>query len=219
MKKLCLVFSLVIPWVASAQQYQINWFKVAGGGGTSTGSGYALTGTIGQDDAGGPMTGGGYSLSGGFWNSQTVAQTTVGLGLTIVRTGTNTVVVSWPAPAPGWELLETPSLTGGSWTNVAATPVQTSGRMQVVEPLSAGNRFYRLMLVPAPPTLFIARAGNNVILSWSTNAAGFGLESKSSLASPGSWSPVSSTFATVNGFIYVTNGIAPGNNFYRLEKQ
>ena len=52
---------------AWAQQYSIDWYKVAGGGGTSTGGVYSVSGTIGQHDAGGPMTGGNYSLTGGFW--------------------------------------------------------------------------------------------------------------------------------------------------------
>ena len=43
---------------ARAQSYSINWYKVAGGGGTSTGGTYSVSGTIGQHDAGGPMTGG-----------------------------------------------------------------------------------------------------------------------------------------------------------------
>ena len=43
---------------AMGQQYSINWFKVAGGGGTSAGGAYQVSGTIGQPDAGGPMTGG-----------------------------------------------------------------------------------------------------------------------------------------------------------------
>src|ERR1017187_6229082 len=50
-----------------AQKYLIDWYKVSGGGGTSTGGVFSVTGTIGQHDAGGPMTGGSYSLTGGFW--------------------------------------------------------------------------------------------------------------------------------------------------------
>jgi hypothetical protein len=216
MKRFWLFLILVIPCASFGQQYQINWFKVAGGGGASTGSGYTLNGTIGQDDAGGPMTGGGYTLSGGFWNSATAVGTPAEPGLTIARTATNTVVISWPAPAPGWVLLQTPTLVGGSWTNVNVTLVQVGGRLQVVQPLLAGSRFYRLMLVPAPPTLFLTRSGSNVILSWSTNATGFTLESKSDLTSPSSWLPVLPTPTTVNGFNYVTNAVTPGNNFYRL---
>jgi len=42
--------------------YSIDWYKIAGGGGTSTSATYQVTGTIGQPDAGGAMTGGNYSL-------------------------------------------------------------------------------------------------------------------------------------------------------------
>jgi hypothetical protein len=52
---------------AHAQSFAIPWWTVDGGGGTSTGGGYTLSGTIGQPDAG-MMTGGGYSLIGGFWS-------------------------------------------------------------------------------------------------------------------------------------------------------
>jgi hypothetical protein len=40
---------------------------VDGGGGTSTGGVYTLSGTIGQPDASAAMTGGAYTLTGGFW--------------------------------------------------------------------------------------------------------------------------------------------------------
>ena len=52
---------------ARGQSYSIDWNKVAGGGGVSTGGVYTVTGTIGQPDAG-AMTGGSYSLTGGFWS-------------------------------------------------------------------------------------------------------------------------------------------------------
>ena len=41
-----------------AQTYSIDWYKIAGGGGTSTGGTYAVSGTIGQPEAGGPLTNG-----------------------------------------------------------------------------------------------------------------------------------------------------------------
>lgn len=60
---LFLAFSLPVQ----AQSYAITWWTVDGGGGTSAGGGYILSGTIGQPDAG-VMSGGGYTLSGGFWS-------------------------------------------------------------------------------------------------------------------------------------------------------
>ena len=47
-------------------QYRIDWYTIDGGGGTSSGGPYVLTGTIGQPDADW-ASGGTYELLGGFW--------------------------------------------------------------------------------------------------------------------------------------------------------
>ena len=47
--------------------YDLSWNTVDGGGGTSSGGAYELSGTIGQPDAGTTMTGGAFTLAGGFW--------------------------------------------------------------------------------------------------------------------------------------------------------
>ena len=46
--------------------YSISWYTIDGGGGTSSGGSYVLTGTIGQPDAA-YSAGGKYELLGGFW--------------------------------------------------------------------------------------------------------------------------------------------------------
>ena len=70
MKRIILFLSLAVPALVFAQSYQIDWYKIAGGGGASTAGVYAVIGTIGQHDAGGPMTSGQYSVTGGFWALQ-----------------------------------------------------------------------------------------------------------------------------------------------------
>ena len=67
------VFGLALPLAASAQ-YSIDWYTIDGGGGTSTGGPYSLSGTIGQPDAdvvflcsGMSCIGATYELTGGFW--------------------------------------------------------------------------------------------------------------------------------------------------------
>jgi hypothetical protein len=45
----------------------LSWWTVDGGGGTLTGGGYTLSGTVGQPDAAPTLRGGGYTLRGGFW--------------------------------------------------------------------------------------------------------------------------------------------------------
>jgi hypothetical protein len=143
MKEILLFLGLLMPVLATAQPYSIDWYKVSGGGGTSSNGQYVVSGTIGQHDAGGPMTNGNFSLTGGFWSLYAV---------------------------------------------------QT----------------------PGAPMLFIAKSGNNAILSWSASAAGYLLEINPSLTTPGGWTTVSPVPPPVNGTNYVTNAIVPGNNYYRL---
>ena len=48
--------------------FELSWFTVDGGGGTSTGGDFVLRGTIGQPDAG-DLSGGDFTLRGGFWQT------------------------------------------------------------------------------------------------------------------------------------------------------
>ena len=68
------LLGLLIPSLGLAQSYTIDWYKIAGGGGTSMGGVYAGSGTIGQPDAG-HLSGGNYSINGGFWGIISVVQT------------------------------------------------------------------------------------------------------------------------------------------------
>src|SRR4051794_33098554 len=91
------VFLAIASGVARAQSYSIDWFTIDGGGGTSTGGVYSVSGTIGQPDAG-HMSGGNYTLDGGFWGIIAAVQTPGAPTLRVVLTSTNTVVVAWPYP-------------------------------------------------------------------------------------------------------------------------
>jgi len=62
--------SITLAGAAIVSAYEIDWYSVDGGGGTSAGGVYEVTGTAGQPDARNhpePMTGGTYELTGGFW--------------------------------------------------------------------------------------------------------------------------------------------------------
>jgi len=130
---------------AAAQQYSIDWYKVAGGGGTSTGGAFSLGGSIGQHDAGGPMLGGNYSLTGGFWGILAVVTTPGAPLLTIKRTPTNTVVVSWPSPSTGFVLQQTSTLAPATWSNVPQIPADDGTTRSVVLNAPSGNCFFRLI--------------------------------------------------------------------------
>ena len=62
------VLLLLVSVAMAANGYDLSWWTVDGGGGTSSvGGSYNLSGTIGQPDAGLVLNGSGYQLTGGFW--------------------------------------------------------------------------------------------------------------------------------------------------------
>jgi hypothetical protein len=132
-----LLFTLIISastLAASAQNYSIDWFTIDGGGGTSTGGVYSVTGTIGQPDAGGPMTGGNYSLTGGFWVLPFVVQTPGTPLLTIVPFGPGQARISWAPNTPGFVLQENTDLNTANWVNSpsgASNPVTVPATLPV----------------------------------------------------------------------------------------
>jgi hypothetical protein len=65
---LLLVTAVSVTAVLAAGGYEVPWWTVDGGGGTSSEGAYTLRGTAGQPDAG-AMSGGTYTLTGGFWAS------------------------------------------------------------------------------------------------------------------------------------------------------
>jgi hypothetical protein len=126
----------------SAQTYFIDWYKIAGGGGTSTGGTYSLSGTIGQPDASGTMTGGSYSLTGGFWSIIAVVQSPGLPNLIVTRSG-NSVIVSWPDTG-SYTLQQNGNLSGGSWTSSGYTVTTANGTNSVTITPPSGNLFFRL---------------------------------------------------------------------------
>ena len=140
---LCTLAVLLPTLTIRAQSYSIDWYKIAGVGGASTGGTYQVTGTIGQPDASGAMSGGNYSVTGGFWSLYAV-QTPVAPLLRIFLTPTNTAVVAWPYPSTGWNLQQNTNLATTNWVTPAQT-VNNNGTINyiIVNP-PTGNRFYRL---------------------------------------------------------------------------
>jgi hypothetical protein len=70
-QRLILVGLVVVLLAASTalavDSYEVPWWTVNGGGGTSAGSTFAVSGTLGQPDAGPQLSGTQFSLAGGFW--------------------------------------------------------------------------------------------------------------------------------------------------------
>jgi len=120
-------------------QYAINWHTIDGGGGTSTGGVYSVSGTIGQPDASQQtMSGGNYLLTGGFWALYAV-QTPGAPTLTIVPAGPGQAAISWSPNNTNYVLQESLSLSPAAWTS---SPSGSTNPIVVLADVP--TKFYRL---------------------------------------------------------------------------
>jgi len=150
MRKSIVLFGFIILHSAfilrvSGQSYTVDWYKISGGGGTSTGGTYQVAGTLGQPDAGLAMSGGSYSVTGGFWSLISVVQTP-GVPRLIIAHGGSSVTVSWPDAATNtYTLQQNGSLaTTNGWTTSGypITPANGTNSITITPP--TGNLFFRL---------------------------------------------------------------------------
>ncbi len=137
---LCAATLLGGAFFASAQSFTIDRARVAGGGGTSTGGVFAVSGTIGQPDAGGAMTNGAYAVTGGFWAWPVAVQTSGAPTLSVLRAAPGLATISWTPATPGFVLQETVSLGPSNWVNSVSGPTNP-----VVVPAAWPTKYYRLI--------------------------------------------------------------------------
>jgi hypothetical protein len=71
---------------------------------------------------------------------------------------------------------------------------------------------------PPAPTLDARAMGHELILSWSTNAVGFTLQSTPDLTPPVTWTDSPTAPAVIGGQFNVTNAFSADARFYRLKK-
>ena len=141
-RNLVCVLTLALP-LAAHGHYTIDWFTIDGGGGTSTGGVYAISGTVGQPDAG-AMSGGNYFLAGGFWGIVSAIQTPGAPLLTVRFTQTNSVIVSWPSPSSGFSLQQNSDLSTANWNTPPENITDNGTNRFIIVSAPTGNRFYRL---------------------------------------------------------------------------
>ena len=143
MKNTLFLWAMLTSTLSFAQTYSIDWYKIAGGGGTSSNGQYSVSGTIGQHDAGPPMSGGNYSLTGGFWSLISVVQS-AGAPLLSIKHSGGTVIVSWPSPSTGFGLQQASDLAASNWitSGFGVSDDGTNKSTTIVAP--AGNLFFRL---------------------------------------------------------------------------
>jgi hypothetical protein len=89
-------------------------------------------------------------VTGHSWNGSSSDYVTIkyssmgGPPLTIARTATNTLAVSWPAPAADFTLQENTNIASTNWSALSTTPADDGTNKTIIIDPPAGNRFYRL---------------------------------------------------------------------------
>ncbi len=121
--------------------YDLTWNTIDGGGGTvATGSGYEVSGTIGQANAG-KLSGGGYFVNGGFWAAPASA-----------CPGSSTPEAETLPGTP----LQFP-LAGGTGAHATGLPVNTKNRFASIKTADAGRSQairVRFVDLPSPFTVW-----------------------------------------------------------------
>lgn len=113
----------------------MDWSTIDGGGATSTGGQYAVSGTIGQPDAG-TTAGGSYVLEGGFWPGL-IVQPESGAPTLYIQAAGGVVQIGWAPATAGFALEMTDNLAAPSWA-----PAPTGNPVSV--PTAGKSRFFRL---------------------------------------------------------------------------
>ena len=136
-----LMVTAAVP--AGAQTYDLSWFCIAGGGGTSSGGMYSVSGTIGQADTS-VLSGGNYTIEGGFWSATVALPSSPWSPQLSVSVSGQNIIISWPSPSTGFTLQQSASLNPATWEAVPQ-PVNNNGTtMSVTLTAPAGDMFYRL---------------------------------------------------------------------------
>jgi alpha-tubulin suppressor-like RCC1 family protein len=122
-------------------------------------------------------------------------------------------VVAWGFNAFG-------AVTGTPTTHAIASPVTLEGQvLSGVTAIAAGGRTAALIGgVQLLPSLKVRPNGNELILSWPTNAVGFTLQSTLDLTPPVTWLDSTSVPAVIGARFTLTNTPSGGARFYRLRK-
>ena len=141
-----LVATLLVATGLHGQEFAVTSFTIDSGGGTSTGNGYAVSGTIGQAEANSRSQGDGFQIDGGFWLGKVTVIQKDGLPALRIRgiPQANVVEIYWKK-AVALQLHQSDDLESDSWKPVVMSPVEKDGNHVVTVPMSKIASYYRLV--------------------------------------------------------------------------
>ena len=145
-------------------------------------------------------------------------------GVTAIAAGVwHTVALKNDGSVVAWGLDLSGQVTGTPTTDdpYIASPVTLEGQVLSGVTAIAAGHFQTVALIGGVkllPSLKARPNGNELILSWPTNARAFTLQSTLDLKSPVTWIDSTSIPAVIGSHFTLTNTTSGGARFYRLRK-
>ena len=149
---LLVVFVAFSLATAAQAQFSINWFTIDGGGGTSAGGPFSVSGAIGQPDASPtPLAGNGFNVTGGFWSFRSTpppsAPSPLLLHIALISGGQ--IKVSAQAAPGATATVEATTDLGNpnGWVNLSTVSANGAGLMSFIDTdiTNYPMRFYRFV--------------------------------------------------------------------------
>ncbi|MBI3414439.1 MAG: hypothetical protein HY043_03820 [Verrucomicrobia bacterium] len=131
-------------------------------------------------------------------------------------------VVAWGDNGVGEITGATTTNNFGGWGSAIANPVTLRGQVLSGVTAIAASYIHTVALlgnVPLLPSLNTMTSGNEIIISWPTNAVGFRLQATTSLVPLVNWIDYASPSAVHGGQFTVTNSLSGDARFFRLLKR
>ncbi len=82
----------------------------------------------------------------------------------------------------------------------------------------SGRDYHDVYTMAKGPSLTIASSGPSVVVSWSSSATGFTLQTCTNLSAPVTWTPATNAVTLVNRRFTITDDASIAVRFYRLQK-
>jgi hypothetical protein len=210
-----------IQIVAAPESDSNDWFALSSGGGHGSGVDFELFSTIGQPLAGG-MSGSDYALEGGFWSilptlvDTLVIQCPTNPILVTLPCNSNCVPVSYPLPTVANGTLASCTPPSGTCLPAGLHTILCRATNESTE----AECTFTVRVDPEqvqPPVLRITLAGpNSVLISWPAPSTCWALQQSPTLGPSANWTEVGVPVVVNGADNTVTQTMATGSRFYRL---